>query len=363
MIPITKGSQQRREFNRIMKPAISDVGKAIIFNSLSTEDKEKYLTPKSKFFILNKFQALKFQVPFNRTIQCILKSGSANICGTPLVINKPYYFTGTNKFISTFLTAVLSIVQWPIQVPNQSSKASLNLWWSKIGSQPLDNFETVDVSHYLTNIKNIHAHLEVARLKSKQFFLKNNILFSQQLIENLDSGLAVDTKSGPKCMIIGPTDVGKSTLCKFLLNYAVGSGFKPSFVDLDIGQSVLHQGIITGSIINSLIKISRVGDESPSLSDSVSYFYGNLSPDANISFYSFQCSNLQHALKERSRRDLINLYSGSIINTCGWVTPKGCLLIEHLISIFQPIYLIVIGSNDLYKHFNIKFPLIKTFFY
>lgn len=35
---------------------------------------------------------------------------------------------------------------------------------------------------------------------------------------------------------MGPVDVGKSTLCQLLLNYAVRMGRRPVFVDLDIGQ-------------------------------------------------------------------------------------------------------------------------------
>ena len=37
-------------------------------------------------------------------------------------------------------------------------------------------------------------------------------------------------------MICGPTDVGKSTLCRLLLNYAVRMGRRPIYVDLDLGQ-------------------------------------------------------------------------------------------------------------------------------
>ena len=35
---------------------------------------------------------------------------------------------------------------------------------------------------------------------------------------------------------MGPQDVGKSTLCRILLNYAVRMGRAPIFVDLDVGQ-------------------------------------------------------------------------------------------------------------------------------
>ena len=36
--------------------------------------------------------------------------------------------------------------------------------------------------------------------------------------------------------IVGPTDSGKSSLCKLLLNYAVREGMAPTMVELDIGE-------------------------------------------------------------------------------------------------------------------------------
>lgn len=41
---------------------------------------------------------------------------------------------------------------------------------------------------------------------------------------------------GPVTMIVGPGDVGKSTLTRLLLNYAVRMGRRPIYVDLDVGQ-------------------------------------------------------------------------------------------------------------------------------
>ena len=50
-------------------------------------------------------------------------------------------------------------------------------------------------------------------------------------------------------MVAGPVDVGKSTLCKLLSNYAVRLGRRPVFVDLDVGQ--------VRSIVLDLIKIFK----------------------------------------------------------------------------------------------------------
>ncbi len=38
--------------------------------------------------------------------------------------------------------------------------------------------------------------------------------------------------------VVGPTDVGKSSLCKLLLNWAVRQGAAPTLVELDIGVSL-----------------------------------------------------------------------------------------------------------------------------
>lgn len=37
-------------------------------------------------------------------------------------------------------------------------------------------------------------------------------------------------------MLVGPTDIGKSTVCRMLVNYAARLGRAPVLVDLDVGQ-------------------------------------------------------------------------------------------------------------------------------
>ena len=48
-----------------------------------------------------------------------------------------------------------------------------------------------------------------------------------------------DSTPAPRVMLAGPTDSGKSTICKILTNYAVRCGSSPLFVDLDVGQGSL----------------------------------------------------------------------------------------------------------------------------
>jgi polyribonucleotide 5'-hydroxyl-kinase len=41
-------------------------------------------------------------------------------------------------------------------------------------------------------------------------------------------------EKGPIAMVMGPTDVGKTTLCRIFLNYAVRLGRKPLYADVDV---------------------------------------------------------------------------------------------------------------------------------
>lgn len=45
--------------------------------------------------------------------------------------------------------------------------------------------------------------------------------------------------------IVGPTDSGKSSLSKILLNYAVRCGWAPTAVDLDIGELASYYRLVT----------------------------------------------------------------------------------------------------------------------
>lgn len=60
---------------------------------------------------------------------------------------------------------------------------------------------------------NVHAALEQQRVSAEQ-----------------------ENTRGPVAMVVGPGDVGKSTLTRLLLNYAVRMARRPIYVDLDVGQ-------------------------------------------------------------------------------------------------------------------------------
>uniref|UniRef100_A0A0D9YPC1 Protein CLP1 homolog n=1 Tax=Oryza glumipatula TaxID=40148 RepID=A0A0D9YPC1_9ORYZ len=102
-------------------------------------------------------------------------------------------------------------------------------------------------------------------------------------------GALPESSQGPRVIIVGPSDSGKSTLCKMLLSWAAKQGWKPTYVDLDIGQDVYR----------ALMKeLAQTLDKQ---------FSGNSESRA----------------------------AGMIINTMGWVENLGLELLHNSIEIFK----------------------------
>ena len=70
-------------------------------------------------------------------------------------------------------------------------------------------------------------------------------------LENMRQKAQTSEVDGPRTIIVGPTDSGKSSLCKLLLNYATRTGWEPVYVDLDVGQGMIT---VPGSIAATSIK-------------------------------------------------------------------------------------------------------------
>lgn len=129
-----------------------------------------------------------------------LKSGSAELFGVELAIDMPYVFRDRKLAIFTWYGCTLA-------VSGESDVAYTS--------------EETPMASYL----NIHAQLqrrrELARAKHA---------------------------SGPRVLITGPVDSGKTTLTHLLLSYALRLGEKPTIVDLDPGRGYLSvPGAITAS--------------------------------------------------------------------------------------------------------------------
>ncbi len=107
-----------------------------------------------------------------------------------------------------------------------------------------------------------------------------------------------------KVMVIGATDVGKSTLCTYLANNLLGRGLNLRVVDADIGQADIGPPTVIGNSVPTA-SISSLVDLRPE----ALIFIGHTSP-------SQVETKLIQGIQRLSNREQDSL---TIINTDGWV--------------------------------------------
>ncbi|CAG8659890.1 13289_t:CDS:2, partial [Racocetra fulgida] len=106
----------------------------------------------------------------------------------------------------------------------------------------------------------------------------------------------------------GPRDVGKTSLSKILLAYALRQSRQPIFVDLD--GSITMPGTLTATPINQIIDVEEgfgsSATTSPSLGSSllpIVYYYGYSDPGENIKLYKVLTTKLAQSVKRRIAED------------------------------------------------------------
>ncbi|KAK8775594.1 hypothetical protein V5799_031062 [Amblyomma americanum] len=169
-----------------------------------------------------------------------------------------------------------------------------------------------------------------------------------------------DDAKGPTVLVVGPTDVGKSSLCRILLNYAVRQGRRPIFVDLDVGQGHIS---IPGTIGALLVERPADVEEGFSQQAPLVYHYGHNTPGTNATLYNVLVSRLAEVINQRAESNKKASVSGTIINTCGWVKGAGYKAITHAALAFEVDVVLVLDQERLYNELVRDMPgFVKVVF-
>jgi len=265
---------------------------------MTTEEPTKD-EPKPVEYKMDAETELRFEVEANAKITLELKSGMAEVFGTEIVKNKKYLFTSSSKM------AVFTWHGCTVEVTGKTEVAYIAK-------------ETPMIIYV-----NTHAALEHMRQKAE------------------DEGTR-----GPITMVVGPTDIGKSTLCRLLLNYAVRVGRRPIFVDLDVGQGQIS---VPGTVGALLVERPADVEEGFSQQAPLVYHYGHKAPGSNITLYNLLVARLAEATNLRMESNRKANASGVIINTCGWVKGLGYQAIKHAAQTFEVDVIIVLDQERLYN--------------
>ena len=137
-------------------------------------------------------------------------------------------------------------------------------------------------------------------------------------------------------LVIGSTDVGKSTFCRFLADFALAHGLKTALVDADVGQSQIGPPTTIG--------MKSFTPEDPSVqfngtADQL-YFVGDLSPRGHYLEVLTGTSLMVDSAREIDANFII-------IDTTGYIhdTPAVTLK-QHKIELIRPNHIVCIGRSS-----------------
>ncbi|KAK0393449.1 hypothetical protein QR680_000216 [Steinernema hermaphroditum] len=189
-------------------------------------------------FTLKEDNELRFDV-VSEDVAIELCSGRAEVFGTELKQNEKYVF------LPGMRVAVFSWTGATIEISGSASNAYV-----------------AESNHPMILYLNTHEGMEQIRVKAR-------------------ADLTGKTR-GPRTMVVGPTDVGKSTVCRILTNYAVRMGHTPMYVDVDVGQGNVS---VAGTI--GALMIDRTADPVYGFDDRCAkvFQFGDKSPGTNIPLY------------------------------------------------------------------------------
>lgn len=261
-------------------------------------------------YALHPEQELRFEVEKNHYAKVEVLEGNAELFGTELIRQKPYYFHfGKGYGIFTWSSC-------KIRITGKTESAYI--------SKDTPMVQYLNVSFAVENLRR-EAEAREGKSDSKG--------------DKLDS-------RGPRVLVCGGADVGKTTLCRLLLNYGVRLGRRPIFIDLDVGQQSVG---IPGTI--GALMIERPADpvEGFDMKAPIVYHFGHTTPNANFKLYTTLIARIQDLYNNKCFYSTKAHHSGCIINTCGWVNRKGYEALLETAKRFEADVVLCIDAERLYQ--------------
>mmetsp|Transcript_7874 Transcript_7874/g.11236 ORF Transcript_7874/g.11236 Transcript_7874/m.11236 type:complete len:641 (-) Transcript_7874:246-2168(-) len=354
---------------------------------------------------------LRLEVPHGTSITLTLLDGTAEIFGAEMAMDQSSSAATTNAALAT---ATNSTTRNTTDYSKQSyhvegnAKLAIYTWHGCTLDVDVELGKKLDISYTSKEVAanvsyvNTHAQLEVLRDEALHAGLKDTNdkksdtaaaasgmslmpggeMFPVSSSTSSSNAAKNDkfTEDGPRVLLVGPPDCGKTSLARVLTSYAVKLGRTPILVDLDVSQNMLSiPGTITASPITpesiSVTTHAAAGSNIVSNTTPLVLWYGSTDPATNPDLYKAQLDKLGHAIDVRlgydSQNNKPNKYhntenktnnnsnnidstldaraSGIIVNTSGWIEDMGYQLLLHASKALRINVILVIGHDRLYS--------------
>ncbi|XP_055535914.1 polynucleotide 5'-hydroxyl-kinase NOL9 isoform X2 [Wyeomyia smithii] len=141
----------------------------------------------------------------------------------------------------------------------------------------------------------------------------------------------IPLKQSSRIVVIGGKGAGKSTLCQYLVNQAIGKFKKAVLIDLDIGQPIQHipETMSVTIVTQPLLGVAHFNPVAPRKS----WLFGSLDVVSSPIFY---IQNVRQLIRycHQHRDDFANI--PWIVNTMGYSTGFGDELMAAIIRMLSP---------------------------
>ena len=164
-------------------------------------------------------------------------------------------------------------------------------------------------------------------------------------LERIRYQAMVNRQEGPRVLILGPENAGKTSLVKLLTALAIRSGRQPVAVNLDPKEGLLSiPGTLSSAAFASIIDVEEGWGSSPTdgptqvpVKVPLVYYYGMANPEEKTDLYKPLVQRLALSVMSRLNEDVDAKITGCIIDTPGVISQGkgGYDLIQHIVSEFS----------------------------
>ncbi|KAI1811377.1 Pre-mRNA cleavage complex II protein Clp1-domain-containing protein [Poronia punctata] len=276
--------------------------------------------------ILEPFWEYRFEVPPDSNLTIKLVSGTAEKDGIELAPNTLYTFTATKTKINTWHGCTLEIT------PPSSGT------YDAYTSEPTAE-ETPMVSYL-----NLHFKLESLRAAAQR-----------------------TGQMGPRVLVVGPPNAGKSSLVRTLASWATRMGRQPLVTNTDSREGMLTlPGTLSAAVFATLIDLTTDWGSLPSSGANaipvklpLAYYYGLPHPSDNPTLFKRMLGRLAVAATSRLAEDPDVKASGMLIDSGGVPTGSKATtyydFISHIVSEFSVNIVAVLGSERITSEMQKRF--------
>jgi polyribonucleotide 5'-hydroxyl-kinase len=170
-------------------------------------------------------------------------------------------------------------------------------------------------------------------------------------LEALRDEAAASGRDGPRVLLCGPQESGKSSVAKILTAYACKLGRSPLFVDLDPNDNSLS---VPGTLAVCPLNREALSVECyattgipPGTASPMVLWHGATHLSADL--LKAQVEAMGRKINARMQTDEWERSSGIIVNTNGWMQEEGFSLLLETIKALQIDIVLVMGHDRLYS--------------